>query len=287
MTARHRLQPAALIARLTVQEALRQRGALVVAVVSGVLLALFAVAAREALHLVGQGSVRGVDRYAIGATLLGTAAFCDLLLGAFVAVFLAHSSFRGDADRGLLQPLLVRPVSRRAVLAGRLAASAALAAVYTLALWFAAVGLLRVAGGWAAPHWVAPGLVLAGAVALIALLAVSLSTFLAAMGTGIVTLVLVAVGLTVGLLAQFGERLGLPVLERVANGFSLALPFEALYRDVLAIIGQDVGDLGAVGLAVGPFGGAHAASPAVAAAIAAWVAVLAAAALWSVDRLEA
>ena len=47
-----------------------------------------------------------------GATLLGLAMFATLFLGAILAVFLTLGAVRGDAERGLLQPLLVRPLPR-------------------------------------------------------------------------------------------------------------------------------------------------------------------------------
>ena len=44
-----------------------------------------------------------------GATLVGLAMFVTLFLGTVLAVFLTLSAVRGDAERGLLQPLVVRP----------------------------------------------------------------------------------------------------------------------------------------------------------------------------------
>ena len=54
-----------------------------------------------------------------GATLLGLAMFATLFLGTILAVFLTLGAVRGDAERGLLQPLLVRPVARRDAAARR------------------------------------------------------------------------------------------------------------------------------------------------------------------------
>ena len=50
-----------------------------------------------------------------GATLLGLAMFGTLFLGAVLAVFLTLGAVRGDAERGLLQPLVVRPLGRACV----------------------------------------------------------------------------------------------------------------------------------------------------------------------------
>jgi Cu-processing system permease protein len=253
--------------------------------VSVLLLALFALAADQALGGAGGGQAV-LDEELIGATLLGTAAFSDLLLGAVVAVFLSHSAIRGDAERGLLQPVLVRPVSRGAVVLGRAAAGAAIAAAYTLGLWLAAVGLLRVAGGWSPEAWLGPGLAVAGASALVAVTAVTASSLFPAMVAGSLTLVLVGLGFTVGLLAQLGEALDLEVLADVADVASLALPFEALYRHALALLSSGLGSLGDVGTVVGPFGGAREASPLLAAWIAAWVLGMLALAVRRIRRMD-
>ncbi len=55
--------------------------------------------------------------------------FATLFLGSVLAVFLRLSAVRGDAERGLLQPLVVRPVGRTALLAARFLAAAAVCTV--------------------------------------------------------------------------------------------------------------------------------------------------------------
>ena len=47
-----------------------------------------------------------------GAFLIGLAMFATLFLGVVLAVFLTLGVVSGDAERGLLQPLVVRPVGR-------------------------------------------------------------------------------------------------------------------------------------------------------------------------------
>ena len=47
-----------------------------------------------------------------GAFLVGLAMFATLFLGVVLAVFLTLGVVSGDAERGLLQPLVVRPVGR-------------------------------------------------------------------------------------------------------------------------------------------------------------------------------
>ena len=51
--------------------------------------------------------------------MVGLAMFSTLFLGVVLAIFLTLGAVRGDAERGLLQPLLVRPVSRPTLLLAR------------------------------------------------------------------------------------------------------------------------------------------------------------------------
>ena len=71
-------------------------------------------------------------RVVAGATLLGLSMFATLFLGAILAVFLTLSAVRGDAERGLLQPLLVRPLPRGTLLLGRFVAAASVCVVYVI-----------------------------------------------------------------------------------------------------------------------------------------------------------
>jgi ABC-type transport system involved in multi-copper enzyme maturation permease subunit len=67
-----------------------------------------------------------------GATVFGMAMFGTLFLGAVLACFLTLGVIRGDTERGLLQPLVVRPVGRAQVLAARFGAAAVVSAGYVL-----------------------------------------------------------------------------------------------------------------------------------------------------------
>ena len=57
----------------------------------------------------GSGSTRA---HLPGLRCFGLAMFATLFLGVVLAVFLTLGAVRGDAERGLLQPLVVRPVGR-------------------------------------------------------------------------------------------------------------------------------------------------------------------------------
>ena len=100
---------------------MRRRVFIVVGVLTVVYLALYGLGTWQAFKEVetegGFNGFRGVEPDVVaGATLLGLNMFGTLFLGTILAVFLTLGAVRGDAERGLLQPLLVRPVTRRTLL---------------------------------------------------------------------------------------------------------------------------------------------------------------------------
>jgi ABC-2 type transport system permease protein len=200
----------------------------------------------------------GLDaRTLAGATLLGLAMFGTLFLGAVLAVFLTLSAVRGDAETGLLQPLIVRPLGRNQYLAGRFLAAAAVAFVYVGVVYAGAVMVTGFTGDWWPEHPVGAGLRLALAMVVVAGLSLLGSIFLSSTANGIGVLMLFGAGLLAGLLGSIGDALDSNTLQSIANTASWALPFEALYRDALRLLVQDIpGVTGAV-VQLGPLGGSH------------------------------
>jgi Cu-processing system permease protein len=200
----------------------------------------------------------GLDaRTLAGATLLGLAMFGTLFLGAVLAVFLTLSAVRGDAETGLLQPLIVRPLGRRQYLAGRFLAAAAVAFTYVGVVYAGAVVITGITGDWWPQSPVGAGLRLALGVVVVAALSLLGSIFLTATANGIGVLMIFGAGLLAGLLGSIGDALNSNTLQTIANTASWALPFEALYRDALRLLVQDIpGVTGAI-VQLGPLGGSH------------------------------
>jgi Cu-processing system permease protein len=192
-----------------------------------------------------------------GATLLGLAMFGTLFLGAVLAVFLTLSAVRGDAETGLLQPLIVRPLGRNQYLAGRFLAAAAVAFTYVGVVYAGAVIVTGLTGDWWPEHPVGAGLRLALAMVVVAGLSLLGSIFLSSTANGIGVLMIFGAGLLAGLLGSIGDALDSNTLQTIANTASWALPFEALYRDSLRLLVQDIpGVTGAI-VQLGPLGGSH------------------------------
>ncbi|MEX2194902.1 MAG: ABC transporter permease subunit [Thermoleophilaceae bacterium] len=251
------------IAAYALRESLRRRVFLVVVVLTAVFLALYGLGVRVAFDQTGllDDSVPLDDQAITGGTLLGLAMFATLFLGTVLAVFLTFGTVSGDAERGLLQTLVVRPVGRPSLLLARYLAAAAVAGGYALAVYLAAVGLTGAAGGWWPDRILAPGLLLAGGVAVVAALSLLASVYLSTTASGIAVFMAFGAGLTGGLLHQVGDALDVDSLENVGRIASLALPFEALYQWGLQLLTADTGGFTSVVINLGPFGGAQDGGP--------------------------
>ena len=253
------------IARYAIQESLRRKVFVVVLLLSVGFLALFAWGARAAFDEVRANLDPGdvplrIDELT-GGILLGLAMFAIVFLGAVLAVFLTLGAVRGDAERGLLQPMLVRPVTRTAVLAGRFLAAATVCGAYVIAMFLASAAVIRWAGQWWPDRVLSPAAGLVGAVALLAALAVLGSVFLSGTANGIAVFMLFGGGLVGGLLGQIGDAINSTRLERAGEITSWALPFEALYQNSLYGITADAEGFERVVIELGPFGGATDAGP--------------------------
>ena len=254
------------VASFALRESLRRRVFLVIALLTIAFLALYALGVWQAFRTLGGGfatGLAGVDtRIVAAATLLGLSMFATLFLGAVLAVFLTLGAVRGDAERGLLQPLLVRPLSRRDLLLGRFAAAAGVCTAYVVVVFLAACAITRAFGGWWPDRTVAPAIGLALAVTVLCALSVAGSVALSSTANGIAVFMVFGAGLTGGLLGQIARVIGSGTLERVATGTSWALPFEALYQNALSDITADTVGFTRLALDLGPFGGAQSLGPA-------------------------
>jgi Cu-processing system permease protein len=257
------LRAAMIVARFALRESLRRRVFVVIGLLTFVFLALYGLATWQAFKTSDEFSsnAAGVDPDTlVGATLAGLAMFAILFLGTVLAVFLTLGAVRGDAERGLLQPLLVRPLPRRTLLLGRWMGATAVCAPYVVAVALAAFVITDALGGWWPDRLVAPLLSLALGVAIVAALSLAGSIVLAATANGIAVFMLFGAGLTAGLLGQIAEGIGSDSLDDISRVAAWALPFEALYQAGLAELTADTVGFTRLAIDLGPFGGAESSS---------------------------
>jgi Cu-processing system permease protein len=252
-----------IVAKYALKECVRRRVIAVVLVLTVMFLALYAlgadVAFREVEDFAGEDPLD--ELVLTGSTLLGLAMFTTLFLGAVLAAFLTLGAVRGDAERGLLQPLVVRPLGRTSLLLGRFAGAGAVCAAYVAVVYTLSLLITGISGGWWPDSPVLPGLGLVVAVLVIAALSLLGSVFLTSTANGIAVFMLFGAGLAAGLLGQIGDALSVETLEDVAKISSWLLPFEALYQAGLDALTEDVRGVTGVIVRLGPFGGAQEGGP--------------------------
>jgi Cu-processing system permease protein len=250
------------IAAYTLRECVRRRVFAVVLVLTIAFLGLYTMGATVAFdHVDELGADMLDERVLTGSTLLGLAMFSTLFLGAVLAAFLTLGAVRGDAERGLLQPLVVRPIGRTALLAGRFLAAAAVCSGYVAVVYTSAALITGLTGDWWPDRPLVAGGTLVAGVIVIAALSLLGSVFMTSTANGIAIFMLFGAGLAAGLLGQIGDALDVQSLEDVAHATSWALPFEALYQSGLDSLTEDVRGVTGVIVRLGPFGGAQEGGP--------------------------
>jgi Cu-processing system permease protein len=250
---------ARIVAAYALREAVRRRVILVVLLLTVGFLALYGLGCAVTFDQVDSLAADDQldDRVLAGSTLLGLAMFTILFLGTVLAVFLTLGAVRGDAERGLLQPLVVRPVGRTSLLLGRFAGAAAVCALYVAGVYAAAVVITGIAGDWWPDQPIGPGVGLVLAVVVVAAISLLGSIFLSSTANGIAVFMLFGAGLAAGLLGQIGDALAVQTLRDVAKVASWVLPFEALYQAGLHGLTAETSGITGVIVKLGPFGGAH------------------------------
>ena len=255
------LRAALIIAGFSLRESLRRKVFVVVGLLTLVFLTLYGLATWQAFKAADDftgATEAGVEPdTVVGATLAGLAMFAILFLGTILAVFLTLGAVRGDTERGLLQPLLVRPLQRRTLLLGRWLGATSVCAPYVVLVALAAFALTFALGGWWPDRLLTPLLALALGVAIIAGLSLAGSIVLASTANGIAVFMLFGAGLTAGLLGQIAEAIGSDNLDDIARIATWALPFEALYQAGLSELTADTVGFTRLAIDLGPFGGAE------------------------------
>jgi Cu-processing system permease protein len=254
-----------IVAGYALREAVRRKVFVVVVVLTLAFLALYTYGSNQAFHEVsrfGPGAPPDIHEEVLtGSTLLGLAMFVTLFLGTVIAVFVTLNAVRGDAERGLLQPLVVRPIGRSTLLMARFLAAGAVCIAYVLVVFAAAVALTHATGGYWPDNPLYGALSLAVAVLVVVAIALLGTTLLSSTANGIAIFMVFGAGLAAGLIGQIGAALDSSALERISSIASWALPFEAVYQDGLHALTADVRGATGVIVQLGPFGGAQDAGP--------------------------
>ncbi len=280
-----------LVMMLALSELRHRRSLLVVSVITVGFLALYGWGAFEILgDLDERGVSQGVppEETARGAgfILLGIGVFATFSLASVLAVFTTMNTVRGEAEQGLLQPLLVRPVDRSAVIGGRVLAATVAGGIYCAIVVTAASALTTAAGGAAPGNLPQVVLGLTGAVAIVAAFGVLMSTFLGSAATGLAATMLISVGFFASLVRQIGESTGSQAVATWAGRVTDVLGFNALYEGALGSLTDGVTGLAGLALQLGPFGQQRDLTSGLALVSLVELAVLVGLATWRLRRLD-
>ncbi|HJR44894.1 MAG TPA: ABC transporter permease subunit [Actinomycetota bacterium] len=254
-----------IIARHTFKECTRRKIFLIVPLITIGFVVLYGIGNHFAFRST-EGTIEAepglVDATAlVGSTLVGLSMFVTLFLTSSLGIFLTFGAVRGDAEIGLLQQLVARPVARTRLLAGRFLGASVLCAGYALFLYLACVLVTGSIGGWWPTPFLTPGLAVMGGVVVVIALSLLGSVFLSALPNGIVMFMVYGAGLLGGLLAQLGEVITSSALRTTGRITSWLLPFEALYQAGLNSLTAGATGLTRVIVQLGPLGGAQEGGP--------------------------
>jgi Cu-processing system permease protein len=243
------------------REAVRRKVFVVVLLLTAIFLFLFWLANhyvfRELANITPPSDVNIDTRTFAGSLMFGLAMFATMFLGVVLAVFLTLGVVSGDAERGLLQPLVVRPVGRSTLLLSRFLGAAVVCVPYVLAVYFGAMLIVGLTGSWWPDRIAWPGIELAAAVVIVISLSLLGSIVLSSTANGIAVFMLFGAGLVAGLLATIGHGLNSHAVKHASTIAAWALPFEALYQDALRMTTEKASGLTGFLLQLGPFGGAY------------------------------
>jgi Cu-processing system permease protein len=243
------------------REALRRRVFAVVLFLTAVFLVLFWLANHyvhnELARLQVPRDVPVDARTFASAFLTGMALFATMFLGVVLAIFLTLGAVRGDAERGLLQPLVVRPVGRSTFLIARFLGAISVTVPYVIAVDLIAVVITGLTMHWWPDRIATPALEIAAAVAVVTALSLLGSIFLSSTANGIAIFMLFGAGLVAGLLGTIGHAIGSHAIKHASTIAAYLTPFEALYQDALRQLTESTSGLTGFLLQLGPFGGAY------------------------------
>ncbi|MCC3375819.1 ABC transporter permease [Cohnella sp. REN36] len=193
-----------------------------------------------------------IERFTRGAFLLTLGYFFGAFVVAFLAIFTSFSAIAGEAEQGVLQAMLPRPLPRWQWYLGRWLGYVTMGILYAFLL-YAAIFLIT----W--QHAAVPRdaaslfqafLLFAMPVPILAAVSMLGSGWLSALGNGVWMTMLYGAGWLGGMIEKVGAQLPLGTdviqpLSKVSGLISLLMPVDGLQRKMLAVL-FDYRSLGAL-----------------------------------------
>lgn len=237
------------VMQMTCKEMLRKRVFLLTLVMTGIFLIAFWFLAK-ALHYESSGDLNGsritevqllMNHYARGVIIMALGFFFASFVLAFLMIFSPSATISGEAELGVLQAVMPRPISRPAWYMGRWTGYTLVGILYA-ALLFGTIVIITYIHA-AIPTDSRTLIRSFGFFALIVPLLVSLSMFgsclFTAIGNSVVMMMLFGTGWLGGMIEKVGtaikmEEAVLQPLMKIAGILSMVMPADSLQRRMLA-----------------------------------------------------
>ncbi|MBV8087004.1 MAG: ABC transporter permease [Chloroflexi bacterium] len=231
--------------RLTLREASRSRLLLIAAILTALYVGLVTYGAKA----IADHARDGVTALGSGAGMELVAFFFGSFMLALLAVFVSGHSTRQEADNGLLQAILTKPVRRGELLAGRWLGSAIIL-IGWVAVFTAGVTLgVGIGLGYFPPYPVQAGLLMVLESLVVLSLRLLFGTFLGTLASGILPLLIWGFARVAGLVETVGQALNISQMVNAGIVASLIMPTDVLNRgasyfllpNLISIAGEDLG----------------------------------------------
>ena len=223
------------IALLTVRELVRRRFIAAALAVTLLLAGLTAWGFSHLVHMHGHrgGSLSRVEVLAVSAIVLILIAYMFSFVLAVVGVFIGAPSVANDIESGVLLPVLTRPLSRGALITGKIVALGVVVCAYAAFAGALEFAVVRAITGYTPPHPAQS----VGYLCLLALcmlaLTFALSTRLSAIASSVVAIVFFGLAWIAGITGSLGDFYGNDAVRNAGTISQLLLPTDAMWREAV------------------------------------------------------
>src|SRR5260370_23960242 len=226
-----------LIARFTLQEAIRRRLFLAVVLMSLLIIGAFATLFGIVLSQVGGSNSQGIDPQLF---LLGIGVFLDVvaiwlvyLLSSLLTIVMSAGMISSEVDAGSFAVIVPKPLGRAEIVFGKWSGYALILGVYTAFLFLAFLAVVYwLPGYWPSQTFSALGMLELGMLALLALTTLG-SAFVPTIVNGAIALMLfigAPIASIVQFIIQFASPANLQTVQNITTVINLIMPTDALWH---------------------------------------------------------
>ncbi|MGG7620797.1 ABC transporter permease subunit [Bacillus coreaensis] len=230
------------ISKLTFKEIISKRIFLITIIMTFVFLALYGTAiyfaAKESADATGavQGTELMLMQQFVASQLLGVGLYFASFITALLAILSSVSAISGEVSSHQIDTWLMRPISRAQFVLGKFVGLALLMIAYAVGLFFSIVALHQGIGG----EWMALNIQPIQMIKAVSVFAIQpfvliafgilLSTKMATLNAGIVSIILYGAAFIGGFIEQFGAVIEKTNLLNIGIIMSLIFPIDSMYR---------------------------------------------------------